>query len=151
MPIYEWECEDCKVYWEDMYDSYDDAPRKRKCPKCKKPRERLVSSFGAKFKGSGFYCNDYGVNNYRHSSQLDSIKEFERGAKEASAKRMDSGWQNYSRYTPNIEQMKKDGRIKRRKTDKEIQETLKTAKKLTDSAYTKADIDPIENIKKKPQ
>ena len=47
--------------------------------------------------------------------------------------------------------MKKDGRIKRRKTDKEIQETLKTAKKLTDSAYTKADIDPIENIKKKPQ
>jgi len=151
MPIYEWECEDCKVYWEDMYDSYDDAPRKRKCPKCKKPRERLISSFGAKFKGSGFYCNDYGVNNYRHAQSFDGIKEFDRTAKEASVKRMESGWQNYSVYTPNIEQMQKDGRIKRKKTDKEIQETLKTAKKLTDSAYKNAGMDPIENIKKKPQ
>ena len=151
MPIYEWKCDTCEIYWEDLYNKPDDAPQKRKCPECKKLRPRAVSTFGMKFVGSGFYCNDYGTSNWKHKNQLGAVEEFNEGAKKASLKRMDSGWQNYAKYTPDIEAQMKDGRIKKRKSDKEISETIKTSKKLTDSAYDNAGIDPIENITKKPQ
>ena len=109
MPIYEWKCEDCEVYWEDMYDSYDDAPRKRKCPKCKKPRERLISSFGAKFKGKGFYVNDYGKNNATHANSKSACETFIEESKVASKKRMETGFQNYKVYTPDLEVLEAKG------------------------------------------
>ena len=151
MPMYEWRCNDCEVFWEDLYNRPEDAPKKRKCPQCKKLRPRAMSTFGLRFIGSGFYCNDYGVNNYKHKNQLDAVKEFNEGAKEACKKRMDTGWQNYAKYTPNVEKLMETGEIKRRKSDKEISDTIKTSIKLTDSAYNNAGMDPVENTKKKPQ
>ena len=129
----------------------DDAPQKRKCPECKKLRPRAVSTFGMRFIGSGFYCNDYGSNTAHHSSRKDAATEFVEVAKKKSEQRMASGWQNYAQYTPNVENMKDAGVITRKKTQKEVKQTLKTSKKLTDSAYNNAGIDPIESIKKKPQ
>lgn len=43
-----------------MFQSITDAPRKR-CPKCRKAVRRLIGTgSGILFKGSGFYCTDYG-------------------------------------------------------------------------------------------
>jgi len=151
MPLYEWKCDDCVVFWEDLYNKPEDAPRKRKCPKCGKMRDRAVSTFGMNFIGDGFYCNDYGKNTAHHSSREGAAKEFINDAKKMSEKRMASGWQNYARYEPNVENQMKAGRITRKKSAAEVRQTLKTSKKLTDSAYNNAGIDPLKSIKKKPQ
>jgi putative FmdB family regulatory protein len=60
MPTYEYKCIACKHIFE-KYQQITSRPLK-KCPKCK--QRRLVRLIGAGsgviFKGSGFYCNDYG-------------------------------------------------------------------------------------------
>lgn len=60
MPIYEYICRSCSHKFE-RKESIHDKPNK-KCPKCDKmDAERQISGGQALvFKGSGFYCNDYG-------------------------------------------------------------------------------------------
>ncbi|MEO0072657.1 MAG: zinc ribbon domain-containing protein [candidate division WOR-3 bacterium] len=46
MPIYEYECSDCKEHFEELVLSQD-ASRKIRCPKCASRRvKRLFSAFG---------------------------------------------------------------------------------------------------------
>jgi len=150
MPIYEWECGDCEVSWEDMYDSYDDAPRKRRCPKCKKPRERLISSFGAQFKGKGFYCNDYGKNNATHANSKSACETFIEESKVASKKRMETGFQNYRVYTPDLGVLEAKGEITRKKgKDKEaiIHDSASKYREVAETVYKHSGIDPAKQKK----
>lgn len=58
MPIYEYECEDCKHVFEELQKFSD--PPVEECPKChKKAVRRLISPSAAHFKGSGWYVTDY--------------------------------------------------------------------------------------------
>jgi len=59
MPTYQYECSACNHAFE-ILQSFTDK-KKRKCPKCQKPKlQRLIGSGGGIiFKGSGFYETDY--------------------------------------------------------------------------------------------
>lgn len=58
MPMYDYECENCKEKLEIMQNMSDDA--QTICPKCSKPTlKKVIKSFNAlHFKGAGFYVND---------------------------------------------------------------------------------------------
>lgn len=57
MPIYEYACENCGKRFEKLQ-KLSDKPCK-KCPSCGGPLRKLMSSPAIKFKGNGFYINDY--------------------------------------------------------------------------------------------
>ena len=57
MPLYEYKCTECGAVVESIQ-KVSDAPLKV-CSQCGGPLRKLVSSPAIKFKGSGFYINDY--------------------------------------------------------------------------------------------
>lgn len=57
MPIYEYECTNCKCRF-DIRQHFDDEPV-AECPKCKSKSKRLMVPAPVIFKGSGFYVTDY--------------------------------------------------------------------------------------------
>lgn len=58
MPLYEFECEDCKTRFERIQKFTD--PNPDVCPSCGKSQiRRMFSSPAIQFKGSGFYITDY--------------------------------------------------------------------------------------------
>ena len=58
MPLYEFECEDCKTRFEKIQKFTD--PNPDACPACGKNQIRkMPSSPAIQFKGSGFYITDY--------------------------------------------------------------------------------------------
>ena len=80
MPMYEYRCKACGHQFE-VIQKFSDAPV-RKCPKCGKSVERLVSSSAIRFKGTGWYVTDYG----RKGSASESKAEAKdgKGEKETS-------------------------------------------------------------------
>jgi len=58
VPIYEYECEDCKKVFE-AFVGINDPPLKN-CPHCNGTRvKKLVSNCSFQLKGSGWYLTDY--------------------------------------------------------------------------------------------
>ena len=57
MPIYEYECGQCRKRIEKIQKISD--PLCKKCPHCGGPLRKLVSSPAIQFVGSGFYITDY--------------------------------------------------------------------------------------------
>jgi putative FmdB family regulatory protein len=57
LPLYEYRCQKCGATLEKIQ-KFSDRPL-TKCPKCGGSLERLVSSPSIRFKGSGWYVNDY--------------------------------------------------------------------------------------------
>ena len=57
MPIYEYECESCHERIERMQKIND--PPLKKCERCGKKLNRVISASGLMFKGSGWYVTDY--------------------------------------------------------------------------------------------
>ncbi len=57
MPLYEYECTQCRHRFE-LIQKFSDPPE-QKCPKCQGPTRRLLSSPAIQFKGSGWYVTDY--------------------------------------------------------------------------------------------
>jgi putative FmdB family regulatory protein len=83
MPLYEFECEDCKTRFERIQKYAD--PNPDVCPSCGKGQiRRMFSSPAIQFKGSGFYITDYAK---KSSSEASS------GSKSASSEKSggDSG------------------------------------------------------------
>ena len=58
MPIYEYECSSCRSRFE-RKQRFDEEPIAT-CPQCSGKARRLIHSVPVVFKGSGFYCTDYG-------------------------------------------------------------------------------------------
>jgi putative FmdB family regulatory protein len=57
MPVYEYECNQCKEIFEIFHKIDEDC--KVACPKCLGPARKLISATNFILKGSGFYVNDY--------------------------------------------------------------------------------------------
>jgi putative FmdB family regulatory protein len=149
MPMYEWKCEECKVYWEDLYNKPEDAPKKRRCPECNKMSPKAVSVFNARFVGSGFYCNDYGKNTWAHKSAQGAVDEFVKGAAKSSEKRMETGFQNYKVFTPDYDVLEKRGEIKKASgsVDEVIDRKAKGYRAIATEAYKQSGIDPKKQKK----
>jgi putative FmdB family regulatory protein len=60
MPLHDYACPACDYQEIDVLESVSESRRTRHCPKCKARLYIRPSSFGMKFKGEGFYVNDYG-------------------------------------------------------------------------------------------
>jgi len=60
MPLYEYKCASCGDVFE-VIQKFSDEPL-HEHPGCGGPVERLISVSALKFKGSGWYVNDYGKN-----------------------------------------------------------------------------------------
>ncbi len=57
MPIYEYQCEQCKHRVE-LIQKHSDAPL-TECPQCHGAMTKLLAAPALQFKGSGFYITDY--------------------------------------------------------------------------------------------
>jgi putative FmdB family regulatory protein len=79
VPLYEYQCKQCKHRFEKIQ-SFS-APEEKVCPECGGEVERLISAPAIQFKGAGWYVNDY-AGRGKAPSGSDSSKEG--GAKEGS-------------------------------------------------------------------
>ena len=61
MPLYEYECQHCGLHYERI--EHASALHNGTCPECGHPTRRLLGAPALKFKGSGWYVNDYGKGN----------------------------------------------------------------------------------------
>jgi putative FmdB family regulatory protein len=57
MPIYEYECDSCRIRFERLQ-HFKDEPIKE-CPECGGTVHRVIQPVGIIFKGSGFYITDH--------------------------------------------------------------------------------------------
>ena len=57
MPLYEYQCQDCKHEFETIQKASD--PIKKKCPKCGGRLRKIISASALQFKGKGWYVTDY--------------------------------------------------------------------------------------------
>ena len=58
MPLYEYECKQCKRHTEKIQKFSD--PEITECPHCGGPLERVISAPAVSFKGGGWYADGYG-------------------------------------------------------------------------------------------
>ncbi len=93
MPLYEYRCQDCGETIETIQ-KFSDSPLSE-CEACGGTLERLLSPSAIKFKGSGWYVNDYGKNNRKNSTDKGSSEKktstsdskSDSGAKKADSKK----------------------------------------------------------------
>jgi putative FmdB family regulatory protein len=72
MPLYEYECTNCKERVE-IIQRLSDPPYSH-CAKCGADMKKLISSPAIQFKGSGFYKTDYSSSKPSESSKSESSK-----------------------------------------------------------------------------
>lgn len=70
MPIYEYECEVCRVHFERKQGWHDQPVQV--CPECGGKVRKLIFPVGIIFKGSGFYKTDNASSSSSSSSQSES-------------------------------------------------------------------------------
>ena len=75
MPLYEYQCTACAHRFE-VIQKFSDKPVK-KCPKCGKAVEKLVSSSSFQLKGTGWYVTDYPKRSGHAEAKSDSKSEKE--------------------------------------------------------------------------
>ena len=89
MPIYEYECSNCKFYVEALQKISE--PPLRKCPSCKKQTlKRLVSAPVFRLKGGGWYETDFksdqeGKRNLAKGEEAESARRADKPAADKSA------------------------------------------------------------------
>ena len=72
MPLYEYECINCKERVE-IIQRISDPPYSH-CPKCGAEMKKLISSPAIQFKGSGFYKTDYASSSSKPSETKSETK-----------------------------------------------------------------------------
>ena len=83
MPLYEYECRDCKERSEILQKISD--PPYTHCPKCGGEMRKLISSPAIQFKGSGFYKTDYPSASSKSDSKSETKSESKSEAKSDTA------------------------------------------------------------------
>lgn len=78
MPIYEYKCEGCGEVFE-LIQKFSDEPLTVH-EKCGAPVHRMITSSALKFKGSGWYVNDYAKGGNGGSKKSDSDKSEKKDA-----------------------------------------------------------------------
>lgn len=67
MPLYKYRCNECGNTFK-VLQRNGKKEEEPECPVCgAKESERVISSVGIRFKGSGFYRTDYGNNSYKEN------------------------------------------------------------------------------------
>ena len=69
MPLYEYECQHCGLHHERL--EHASALHNGTCPECGNVARRLIGAPALKFKGSGWYVNDYGKGNGSRAPEAD--------------------------------------------------------------------------------
>jgi len=86
MPIYEYQCSQCKERHE-VIQRFSDAPMSH-CPSCGGDMKKLPSSPAIQFKGSGFYKTDYAsasASSSKGNGKSESISESKSDTAEAKS------------------------------------------------------------------
>jgi putative FmdB family regulatory protein len=78
MPLYEYQCNQCKHRFEKIQKFSDKILKK--CPKCGGVLEQVVSAPAVQFKGSGWYVTDYAK---KSSASHASSSETDGGSKDS--------------------------------------------------------------------
>jgi putative FmdB family regulatory protein len=81
MPIYEYQCQDCGDKIEIIHKVGD--PLKKKCPKCGGRLKKKISAPAIRFKGKGWYVNDYPR---KGTSKTEGVKDKPKSAAPPAAK-----------------------------------------------------------------
>jgi putative FmdB family regulatory protein len=89
MPLYEYRCPEGHDF-EKFYRSINAAPVEERCPVCGKVANRLMSTAGLVFKGSGFYITDYGKDGKKAEREAISAEKTKTDAADASKKKADA-------------------------------------------------------------
>jgi len=95
--MYEYECRDCHTRTERIEKL--NGPYLKLCPKCKGRVDRIVSRSAIKFKGSGWYVNDYAKSSSAGSTG-DSGKQEKEPAKAESGDKSAAGSDGKSKDKP---------------------------------------------------
>jgi putative FmdB family regulatory protein len=82
MPIYEYQCSQCRERHE-VIQRFSDAPMSH-CPSCGGDMKKLPSSPAIQFKGSGFYKTDYASGSSKSESKGESKSESQSDSKSES-------------------------------------------------------------------
>jgi putative FmdB family regulatory protein len=149
MPIFEYDCPACKIFWEKEA-KVGKAPKKTKCPQCGNKCERYHgnANINVSFKDNGNLNAGNKALDF-HSVRSRYYKHIEKGFDKDSANRFlnnavrdtkealstDAGW--YKPVQVNWDKVAKD-KGARRLTDKEVSNKIESAKKLTSEAYDNA-------------
>jgi len=141
MPIYEWACRECKLYWEREC-RLGKAPDRTRCPECNKLSGRKwdvappVHFKGGR--GAGWHTKGGG--------ELDGSSDvLNKAMQEGTKKRIEKGYEAYKVYSPSEGYIKATGA--RRMSDEEVVKKLDASKKASAEVYDKAGIDPYNKYK----
>src|ERR1044071_2746163 len=74
MPLYEFRCPNGHEF-EQFYRSIGTASSEAKCPVCGAVSQRMISTAGLVFKGSGFYITDYGKDGKKAEREATAAKD----------------------------------------------------------------------------
>jgi putative FmdB family regulatory protein len=72
MPLYEYQCQQCGLNYERL--EHASALHNGTCPECGNVARRLIGAPALKFKGSGWYVNDYGKGQGSDSDPTENTK-----------------------------------------------------------------------------
>lgn len=89
MPLYEYQCQKCKVTHEAIQ-RFSEAPFTI-CEQCGGELRKLISSPAIQFKGAGWYVNDYGKSGSSKGSSSSESSSSESSSSEASSKKSSEG------------------------------------------------------------
>lgn len=149
MTVYEWVCMECNTFW-DRDCPMGKAPKRTKCPICKKLRGRYYqnANVGVSFKDDGTGNHTGGANDFytvrrryeKHAQNgydKDSANRFLNKQIEITKRAMNDESYRYKPVDIKWEELAKDGKIKRASSN-HINKKIENAKKLTEDAYDRA-------------
>jgi len=149
MATFEWVCKECLIYWDREYKA-GKAPKKTRCPKCKKLCEKYWenSNIGISFGDDGIGNKGNGAMDFhtvkrryqKHAEKgydKDSANRFLRQSIEKTKARMDNESFRYVSANVKWDKLAKDRGLKK-VSEKEAEQKVKNAKKLTKEAYDRA-------------
>lgn len=141
MSIYEYSCGKCMIIMEHDF-PFGEAKDTVKCPECNASIEQHWAGrvVPVQFKGAGWT----GKNKNTGRNLKGGSDEINLNLQEGCRDRMETGWQHYSRMTPN----KALTDSARKLSAAELEDRLKTSKKQTETNYNKSGLSPYN--KKRP-
>lgn len=140
MPTYEWVCNDCHIYW-DRELPMATAPKRTKCPKCKKLSNRYWQNQGVNVKWGD--DKDFHTVRARHQKHEQygydktAADRWLRQSIDASKRSQDDETFRYKGAQIDWDKLAKD-RGHRKLTQVEVEKKIENSRQLTMDAYDKA-------------
>ena len=150
MTRYDWICNECEVIWERDC-RLGEAPKRTKCPECGELRNRNWGSVSNFQMLGDCHTNRVRDRNFQiNGMDKDTAEDYYAGAIKNSKAGVNSGWQHYSKMTPDYKDAEEKGLLQRR-SDTEVKQAVERSKKMTEAVYNDIDVDIQESATRKPQ